>query len=258
MRLIDSHCHPQFPQYDQDREEMIKRSLDANIGILCVGTDLNDSRLAVQLARKYEGLWSAVGVHPNDISTSEFSIDEFEKLIHEDKVIAIGEVGLDYYRTTEPEDQNKQKETLQLFLDLAQRNNKPIVIHSRDAGKGSIGKVHADMLSILDSFSIRGVAHSFTGNVDEARKYLEKGYYLGFNGIITFAREYDDVVKFAPLDRILVETDAPFLAPEPYRGKRNEPLYVAEVAKKISELKGGPIDSVCETTTNNFRTLFTV
>lgn len=263
--IIDSHCHLQMAQYDKDREEVIARAAGRGVSMICVGTDLETSKQAMDLAQKHEEMWATVGLHPNDadeLRVKNYELNDFEKLINEPTVVAIGEIGLDYYRTHEPEKQKKQKEVFEKFIELAIKYDKPIVLHSRDAGKGSMGRVHADMMEILNSYfvihnsNLRGVAHSFTGTVDEARKYLDLGFYLGFNGIITFARQYDEIVHEVPLDRILLETDAPFLTPESYRGKRNEPAYVVEVAKKIAELKNESLEKVVEQTTNNCRKLF--
>lgn len=253
MNLIDTHCHPQFPQYDQDRDEMIKRALDAGIQMICVGTDLEMSKKAIELAQRNAGIWASVGLHPND-QNNELRIMNYEELLGEPRVVAVGEVGLDYYRIPETEKQKRQREVFQEFLDLAIKHEKPLILHCRQA--------YGDTISILNSkfqipdSKIGGVVHSYTGNLEEAKQFLNLGLYLGFNGIITFARQYDEVVKHVPLDRILLETDAPFLTPEPYRGQRNEPLYVIEVAKKIAELKGITVEEVAEQTTKNTETLF--
>ncbi len=255
--IIDSHCHPQFPQYEKDREEMIKRARDAGVFMICVGTDLKTSKSGIELAQKHEGIWATVGLHPNDNLNEEFNPSEYEELLKQDKVVAMGEIGLDYYRTTVESDKKFQRERFEKQLDVAVRVGVPLVIHSRDAGKGSIGIVHGDLLSILkNNLPSRGVAHSFTGTKEEAKKYLELGFCLGFNGIITFARQYGEVVRYASLEQILLETDAPYLTPEPYRGQRNEPAYVIEVAKKIAELKNTSLEEVVEQTTQNCQKLF--
>jgi len=258
MSIFDSHCHPQFPQYDNDREEMIKRARDAGVFMICIGTDLETSKQGIELAQKTEGMWASVGLHPNDNLDEKFNPEEYEDLLRQDKVVAMGEIGLDYYRTTEDSAKKFQRERFEQQLDVAKRVNVPVIIHSRDAGKGSVGIVHGDLLSILKNNlpSRLGVAHSFTGTLEEAKKYLDLGFSLGFNGILTFARQYDDVVRYAPLGRILLETDAPFLAPEPYRGKRNESAYIIEVAKKLAELKNISLEKVIEKTTENCKNLF--
>jgi|SRR3989344_8571509 len=269
--IFDSHCHPQMEQYKEDREEMLKRAREAGVLMICVGTDLETSKQGVEFAHKYPNLWATIGLHPNDIP-DDFDVMAYHNMLRNHKVVAVGEVGLDYYRTPEPKKQKKQREVFEQFIDLATKNNKPIIVHARDAGKGSTGKVHSDILGIFGNWTrlpdgqeleignsaLRGVAHSFTGNMDDAKKYLDLGFYLGFNGILTFARQYDDVVKYIPLESILLETDAPFLSPKPYRGKRNEPAYVLEVAKKIAELKNESLEKVIEQTTKNCQKLFSL
>ncbi len=272
MNIFDSHCHPQFPQYDADREEMLKRNLDKGVFMIAVGANLETSKKAIELANKYgnppspdgfseASMWATVGMHPN-ASNQELSIKNYADLLKELKVVAVGEIGLDYYRAGQsgkPFDELRtaQLEVFKQFLDLAIQYDKSVVIHSRDAAKGSTGRVHADMLEILNSRSgVRGVAHSFTGTTEEAQKYLDLGFYLGFNGIITFARQYDDMIRSVPLDLILLETDAPYLTPEPYRGQRNEPAFVIEVAKKLAEIKNESLDKIIEQTTENCKHLF--
>lgn len=284
--IFDSHCHPQMAQYDKDREEMLKRAKNAGVFMICVGTDLEMSKKGIELAKKYSlpspggfgvAMWATVGLHPNDIP-DDFEIMIYHNLLRNPKVVGIGEVGLDYYRTPEPEKQKKQKEVFEQFIDLAQKIKKPMILHFRDSPKGSSGRVHKDALEILPK-DMTGVSHSFTGNLEDAKEYINRGMYLGFNGIITFppsrkASEgtvpgmYDEVVRYAPLEQILLETDAPYLTPEPYRTRppafaerfggrvRNEPAYVLEVAKKIAELKNESLEKVIEQTTKNCKELF--
>ncbi len=258
MNLIDSHCHPQSSQYDKDRDEVIKRTLDGGVQMICVGTDLEMSRKAIELAGKYGGIWATVGLHPNDNLDEDFDERTYEELLKKDNVVAMGEIGLDYYRTAEPEDQKFQKERFIKQLELANKLSKPIILHCRDSKAGSTGKAYPQMADILKNGYAKngGVVHSYTGSLEEAKQFLNLGLYLGFNGIVTFTRQYDEIVKYAPLDRILLETDAPYLTPEPYRGKRNEPLYIVEVAKKIAELKKKTMEEVAETTTQNTKKLF--
>lgn len=236
--IIDTHCHPQFPQYDADRDGVIRRALDAGVRMVCVGTDLDSSRRAISLAEQYEGIWASVGLHPNDIGDVAI---EFETLIQHEKVVAVGEVGLDYYRTTDPKLQKEQRERLSGFIELAQRHSKPLIIHCRNA--------HDDMLQILPTG--KGVIHSFTGSLDQALLYREKGYHIGLNGIVTFSKEYEAMVRGLPLNRILLETDAPYLAPAPYRGTRNEPVYILETARMVAAIRGIPVDELISATTTN-------
>ncbi len=222
--------------------------------MICVGTDLEMSKKAIELAERYDQIWAAVGCHPNEkeICDSRFNINEYEELAKHPKVVAIGETGLDYYRTPEKDKQEKQKEIFRQFLGLAKKLGKPIIIHCRDA--------HDDLIQILHttnySLQTRGVIHSFTGNFELAQKFLDLGFFLGLNGIITFADEYNDIVANVPLDRLLIETDAPYLSPVPHRGKRNEPLYVEFVARRIAEIKKISFEEVIEKTKENTKKLF--
>jgi len=252
--IFDSHCHPQFPQYDKDRDEIIKRALSQGVFMICVGTDLKTSRQGVELTKQYKGIWATAGAHPNEIGN--FNIEDYKNLIADNKVVAVGEVGLDYYRTPEPERQKIQKERFIQFMDLAEKYKKPVVLHCRDAQKGSEGLAHHDAIEILKNYKLSGVSHSFTGTSEEAKEYLNLDFYLGFNGIITFTDQYNEVIKKTPLDKILLETDAPYLAPVPYRGKRNEPAYVIEVAKRIAKLKNISLEEVVNQTTKNAEKLF--
>lgn len=274
--IFDSHCHPQMAQYDKDREEVVARALRAGISMICVGTDLETSKQAIELAQKTESpsssegfgranIWASVGLHPNDNLNEKFNSMIYHTLLREPKVIAFGEIGLDYYRTEKPEDQKFQKERFIQQLELAKELKKPLILHCRDlpAGRqvaisGSTGPAYYDMIEILNRgyATNGGVTHSFTGNAEEAKQFLKLGLHFGFNGIITFAREYDEVIRAMPLEKILLETDAPYLTPEPYRGKRNEPSYVIEVAKKLAEIKNESLEKVIEQTTENCKKLF--
>ncbi|HEY4474438.1 MAG TPA: TatD family hydrolase [Candidatus Paceibacterota bacterium] len=253
--IFDSHCHPQMAQYDKDREDVISQALKEGVSMICVGTDLETSRQGIELAQKYENIWASVGLHPNDIS-EYFDISIYQSILENPKVVAVGEVGLDYYRTPELRKQEKQKEVFGQFINLALKHDKPLILHCRDSKAGSIGLAYKDMAEIIGNSALHGVVHSFTGSIEDVKKYLELGFHLGFNGIITFARQYDEMVREVPLNRILLETDAPFLTPEPYRGKRNEPAYVVEVAKKIAELKNEPYEKIVGQTTGNCKKLF--
>ncbi|MDP2647689.1 MAG: TatD family hydrolase [Candidatus Yanofskybacteria bacterium] len=265
MKIFDSHCHPQSPQYKNDREEVMRRALDAGVFMICVGTDLKMSKEAIALANKFNGVWASVGLHPNDNLDERYNQNDYKRLLAEPKVVAIGEVGLDYYRTTDPGKKKFQRERFEKQIELARESEKPLIIHCRDA--------HDDMISILKNWPALGkpkarpgkleigdfpggVIHSFTGTYDDAKKYLELGFFLGFNGIVTFTHAYDEVVKNIPLKQMLLETDAPYLAPEPYRGKRNEPVNVKEVAAHIAKLRGGVVSEVESQTAQNTIALF--
>ena len=258
MRIIDSHCHPQFPQYDSDREAVIQRALDQGIGMIAVGTDLETSRQAIALAHKYEGVWATVGLHPNDELNIQFDPEKYESLLSEKKVVAFGEIGLDYFRTTSESDQLFQKERFIQQLELAKKNDMKLVLHCRDGKRGSTGKAYPEMISILRNgySALGGVVHSFTGTIDEANEFLNLGFHIGFNGIITFSETHHELVKTISMDRILLETDAPFLAPEPHRGQRNESLHVSLIGEKIAEIRQLDVDKVLEIATENSVSLF--
>lgn len=244
MRIIDSHCHPQFPQYDEDRDLVVRAALSEGVGMICVGTDLQSSEAAIQLAEKYEGIWASVGLHPNDVG-SEFSIRAFEDLARSSKkVVAIGEIGLDYYRTSNKEGQRKAFEAQ---LELAHLLALPVIVHCRDA--------HSDMRQIIEA---PGVIHSFTGTKEEAQSYAEKGLFLGFNGILTFTDQYDAAALAAGLGHILLETDSPYLAPAPYRGKRNVPNNVTLIAEKLSRIYKEDVLTIIKHTKANTVNLFNI
>jgi len=260
-KIFDSHCHPQFPQYDADRDEMIKRNLEKGVFMIAAGASLETSKQAIELTNKYDGVWATVGLHPDEIN-SEFRIADYELLLKESKVVAIGEVGLDYYRTPEEEKRTRQKEVFSQFIDLSREIDKPLVLHCRNEKNGK--SAHEDAIKILSKSyvlnpkSLSGVVHSFTGTMEEAQAYLKLGFLLAFNGIITFSEEFDELIKSLPLDKILIETDAPWLTPAPNRGKRNEPSGVIEVAKKIAMLKNMPFEMVARETFANTQKLFKI
>ena len=251
MNIIDIHAHLQFRLFDADREEVIKRTLAEGCGVINVGVDLEDSKKAIALAESREGFWATAGLHPTDMSNEEFNHDEFLKLVKHPKVAAIGECGLDYYRIkyNVSSIKEKQKDVFKKHIELALEVKKPLMLHLRGA--------YDDAIDILKSYpDIRGNAHFFAGTWEQAKKLFDMGITISFDGPITFARDYDETIKNAPLDMLMAETDAPFAAPVPYRGKRNEPLYVREVIKKIAEIKGLSYEEVTAATTVNAHRVF--
>lgn len=254
-QIIDAHCHVQFPQYDSDRDAVIRRAIERGISMVCVGTDLANSRQAVELAERYEGLYASVGVHPNE---KNFNQDQCLMLAEHPKVVAIGEIGLDYYRVTNPEDRQSQKKRFVQQLEYALQVRKPIIVHCRDAATPHTG-AHDDMLAILKSATgLSGVIHSFTGTFEQADAYCELGYFIGLNAIVTFSDQYAGLVQRVPLCRMLLETDAPYLAPEPHRGKRNEPLYIEGIGNKIAEIRGIKPEMLFDATRENTERLFNI
>ena len=241
-KYFDIHSHLTFKDYDADREEVIKKLKETNTHTITIGTDLESSIQAVELANKYDGIYSCVGVHPVDDSQKDFDIAEFEKLVGHPKVVAVGECGLDFYHAKKETDFERQKK---LFLDqvtFALAHDKPLMIHARDA--------YVELLEILEPLKkihgekLRGNIHFFAGDWETAQRFFALDFTTSFTGVITFSHDYDEVIKRAPLDKIMSETDAPFVAPAPYRGKRNEPSYVSEVVRRIAEVREEDLEVV--------------
>ncbi len=268
--MIDSHAHVAFSQFDEDREEVIDRARGAGVeGWIEVGTDIGSSKKAIELARQYGlrqplGVWATVGVHPSEAEGLNWlGWKKLWKLVKEKEVVAVGEVGVDLYRGGLWQ---KQLKALRRFIELANKENRPVIFHVRDPAGfpdgGHETSAHDEVIGLLSSYSDNqrplGVMHSFSGTWQQAEKYLALGMYLAFNGVVTFknAGETAEVARRVPLERMLIETDCPFLAPEPQRGKRNEPAYVRLVAEKIAELKGLGIGEVDRVTQENTRNLF--
>ncbi len=280
--IIDTHSHLNFNAFKDDSEEVIKKTLDDNIWIINVGTKYETSQKAIEIAEKYgEGVYAAIGLHPIYAAAEFMKVktdpDEGEFLIHEQdfnkekykrlalsgsrRVVAIGEIGLDYYykpKTTGKLVQFKEKQK-QIFLeqlDLARELNLPVILHCRMA--------HDDVIEILLNYSLPttnykliGVIHCFTGTLEQAQKYIEMGFYIGINGII-FKFNIDEVIKNISLDKIVVETDCPYLTPAPEGNKRNEPIFIKHTIQKIADLKNISFDEVCQKTTQNARKLFDI
>lgn len=258
--MIDTHAHLDFKEFDPDRDEVIRRAYAGGVEkIINVGCNLERSRDSIELARKYKNIYASIGVHPHDVGKykKERMKDELEKLIQSNKVVAIGECGLDYYRLEKEEDKEKQKEFFKIQLEIAYNKGVPLIIHCRDAFN--------DLLEILKDSKFKnpnskqGVTHCFSGNRQIARQFLELGFLISFTGSITYTKpegELLKVVKEVPLEKIMIETDCPYLAPVPHRGERNEPLYVKYIAEKIAEVKGIDLEEVKRKTTENAKWLF--
>lgn len=271
--LTDTHAHLNFSDYDADRDEVMRRCDESGTWAINVGVEYSTSRKAVELANAERGFFAAVGLHPNYVipeglhqqenfkehDYEDFDLPRYTVLAKLPQVVAIGETGLDYHRLPESGEEREkiialQKEILEKQIELALDLDKPLIIHCR--------KANDDTLNVLGRYflknksKLRGIAHSFSGNFKQARRYRELGFKIAFNGIITFARDYDKMILDTPLADILVETDCPFLTPTPYRGKRNEPSYVIEVAKKLAEIKNISLEEVARQTTENAKEVF--
>lgn len=280
MMLIDGHTHIHFPAYDKDREEVLSRAKAAGVKMICVGTQAASSEAAVELAKKYPGeIWATAGFHPNHFASAwhhdkkeqekaereEFDAKRLRTIAENPEVVAIGEFGLDYYRLSassvkRQEEKENQQEAFISQLKIAQKLQKPLMIHARPS-KGT-DDAYEDALSLIHNskFIIQNnvVLHFYVGSLEITKKLVDAGFYFTFGGVITFSRDYDEQIKYIPLDRILLETDAPYVAPQPYRGKRNEPAYITETAKKLAEIKNVSYEKICEQTTNNALKVFNI
>ncbi len=251
--LVDSHAHLDSGQYNSDRDAVIKRAAENGIShILTIGCDLESSWQNVDIALRHDCVYAAVGVHPHDAAMiDENSLGELERLLSQPKVVALGEIGLDYYRDRCPRD--IQQRAFRQQIRLAKKHHKPIIVHDRDA--------HDDLLRILteeEAGEIGGVIHCFSGDTAMARRCLDLGFYISFTGNITYPRNEDlrEVVSNISIDRMLIETDCPYLSPQPYRGKRNEPAYVRHCAEEIARIKGLTVSDVARITSRNCHDLF--
>lgn len=257
--MIDTHCHLNFESYNEDRDAVMTRAAQAGVTrVIIPATDLDTSREAIDLAAQYDGVFAAVGIHPN--STANFvstDVDSVAELSQAPKVIAIGEIGLDYYRDRSPKE--VQRLAFEAQLALASRLELPVIIHNRDASEDVMAILEAWTRDLPTALRDRpGVLHSFSAPQAIAERALAAGFYLGFTGPITF-KNADDLRRVAamtPLDRILIETDGPFLTPTPHRGQRNEPAYVRFVAERLASLKQVSFETLAQATTDNAVRLF--
>jgi len=250
--LIDSHAHLDFPQFDRDRGEVMERAWRAGlVAVVNPGADLASSRRACNLAAREERVWAAVGIHPHSATEWEEGKAEIRRLAAGPRVVAIGETGLDYYRMLSPA--HVQQEALVGHIHLARELGLPLILHCRDA--------YPDMMEILrreKAGEVGGVVHCFSGDEEAAHRALNMGFYVGFAGPVTFASAHGlrRVVRGVPLDRLVVETDCPYLAPEPWRGKRNEPALVTKIVEAVARTRGVSPDQVASVTAENARRLF--
>ena len=252
IQLVDSHCHINFEALQQDFDGLLARAKDANVGhMLCVAVNLEDFPEVLALAEQYPHIYASVGVHPCYTDCEEPSVERLVELAAHDRIVAIGETGLDYFRTEgRPE---WQRDRFRRHIEAAKRTGKPLIIHTRQAADDTM-----DILRQHDAGSVGGVMHCFSEDWITAEKALDIGFYISFSGIVTFrnADSLREVAKKVPLNRILVETDCPYLAPVPMRGKQNEPAYVHHTALFLAEWLGMSFESLAQITSENFFNLF--
>jgi TatD DNase family protein len=256
MELIDSHAHIDFPQFAEDRDAMLQRAREAGVqALLAIGTGPGPEKLdaALPYAEQHDWIYASIGIHPHEAKqATPQHFDQLAGLAQHPKVIAWGEIGLDYFYDHSP--RGVQAEVFRTQMDLAHAAKLPIIIHCRDAWD--------DCLALIEQHwqptGLGGILHCFTGTLDHAKRGLDMGFLISFAGNSTYpkAQTIRDVAKELPLNRILIETDAPFLAPQPFRGKRNEPAYVAEVAKTLATVRNLPAEELAATTASNFRRFF--
>jgi len=276
MNLVDSHAHVNFAVYSDDYDEVLRRSLSQGVRVVNVGTQYSTSKRAVDYAHQFKGVWAAVGTHPihlkkgsfeysdnNELDSTEiqtigedFDYAKYLELAKDSKVVAIGEIGLDYHHFEDGDDievlKERQKEVLIEFIRLANEVDKPVMIHCWDG--------YPDLLRILTEYPVnkKGVIHSFIGGYKTANKFIELGYKIGLNGMITYSDTYHRLIREIDISHIILETDCPYLAPLPHKGERNEPALVFEVAKTIATVKQIAIELVAESTTINTERLFNI
>jgi TatD DNase family protein len=251
--LFDTHTHLHFPEYAEDRAAVLGRARAAGVrGLVTIGTDRETSRAAVALAAEEPDVWASVGVHPHDAASADAGVlAEIEVLARAPRVVAVGEIGLDFFRDLSPRD--VQGDAFRRQLDLARRTSLPVLIHCRDA--------HAETLAILAEARVGelgGIMHCFSGDVAVARRCLDLGLLISLAGPVTYknARALPEVARFVPADRLVLETDCPFLPPEGHRGKRNEPAYLNLTAARVAALRGEPLDRLAAATSDNARAVF--
>lgn len=275
-KYIDIHSHVNFSAFAEDRDEVIKRARENGTIFFNVGTQIDTSRKAVEMARQYgEGVYAIVGLHPIHTGASYhdakelgeggkeftsrgeiFDKDAHREFLKDPKTLGVGECGLDYYRCDE-ESIAKQKEAFIAQIELANEFGKPLMLHIRNNPEDKTRNAYFDVLDLLKQHAkVKGDVHFFTGGIAEAKAFLNFGFTLSFTGVITFTHDYDEVIKMTPLGMLMTETDSPYVAPVPYRGKRNEPSYVREVVKRIAEIKGLPEAEVATAILTNAKRVF--
>jgi TatD DNase family protein len=256
---IDIHSHLNFPDYEKDFDEVIQRLKDTNTATITVGTDLLSSQKAVEIAGKYENIYACIGLHPADDTGETFNEEEFGKLAEQRKIVAVGECGLDYkkFKIQDLGFKNEKERQIDIFkkhIEFATKYDKTLMLHLRS---GENADAYDDAIIILESYilnhksKLRGNCHFYAGSIEQAKKFIDLGFTMSFTGVITFTKDYDEVIKYIPLDKIMSETDCPFVTPVPHRGERNEPSYVEEVVKRIAEIKGEDFEIVKKALSEN-------
>lgn len=284
VKYIDIHSHLDFADYGSDQKDIIQRMKDSGIFTITIGTEVESSKEAVRLAEENENIYACIGNHPDDELGEIFDEKDYEELVKNPKVVAIGECGLDYFRISKLEKEEFERlrkiqiDQFKKQIEFAIKHNKVLMLHIRDGannssrgdtlnlqkGVSSGSSAYSDAFNILESYILnresvlKGNIHFYAGTLEWAKKFIEFGFTISFTGVITFAHNYDEVIKNIPLDKIHAETDSPFVAPIPFRGKRNEPSYVIEVYKKIAEIRGEDFEKVRMQLIDNAKRVFNI
>lgn len=264
--LVDSHAHLNFKAYKDDIKEVIQRCNDVGMKVINIGAAFDTSQKAVVLAKQEKNFYASLGLHPVHVYDEEFDIDKYQELIDK-KVVAIGETGFDYFHlwqdlekgaSSVAEVKQKQEKLFRDHIKLARDNDLPLVIHGRNGKEDKTA--YSDIYKVLQDENMKhGVIHCYGGNLEEAKKFVELGFHIGFTGILTFdnnTEELREIAKWVPIDKMLIETDSPYLTPVPFRGKRNEPVYVKYVAKQMADLRAMDEKEIIEITGQNAIKLF--
>lgn len=250
--FFDTHAHLDDKQFDEDRDKLIRILGAMGVSNLTnIGSRMETSYSSIKLAEEYDIIYAAVGVHPHYTKDmDEDDLQQLKKWLSHKKVVAIGEIGLDYYYNRSPKD--VQKYWFSRQLELAQKHDFPVCIHDRDA--------HADCLNIISEYNVKGIFHCFSGSVEMARQVLDMGFFISFAGSLTYknSKKAVEVAKYAPLDRILIETDCPYLSPEGHRGQRNNPTYIRITAQKLADIKGISLEEIAKITSNNAKKVYRI
>ncbi len=261
MKYFDAHCHVQFDPYDEDRDAVLSSMREREVGGLVVGVDLESSVRALALVERLPGFYATAGLHPNSVLEQRFDEASFQALLRHPKMVAVGECGLDNFRPADvAAAKEEQRRVFARHIELAIEADKPLMIHGRPS-KGTMD-AYDDMLGILASYKqehgerLRGDIHFFVGGIEEARRFLDLGFTLSFTAVLTFARDYDEVVRYVPLERILTETDSPYVAPKRIRGQRNDPVSVIDVVGAVAEIRNESEETVREAVLQNALQLF--
>lgn len=241
-QYVDFHSHLHFERFDEDRDEVLARMREQEIWTVVIGTDKAQSKKALEFATEHDGVFATVGLHPADNKHETFELDYYEPLVQDPKVVMVGECGLDYFHVKDDAERKRQRDEFETQMEFAVAHQKPMMLHIRDA--------HDDAIDLLASKKrehgekLWGNVHFFTSGPETAKRYYDLDFTTSFPGVITFTHDYDDAVRYAPKDMILSETDSPYAAPVPHRGKRNEPTFVVEVVEKIAELRGEDLETM--------------